>query len=79
MCLDDQRDRERPLGADSQRGGRVRNWQSGTMALRWSSCALEAASKQFRKVMGHQQLWMLKAHLDELAKEEKLEQMKRAG
>ena len=62
-----------------QRIGRVRNWQSGSMALRWSSCAFEAASKQFRKVFGHQQLWMLKAHLDAIGKEEELEQMKRAG
>ena len=62
-----------------QRIGRVRNWQSGSMALRWSSCAFEAASKQFRKVMGHQQLWMLKAHLDAIGKEEQLEQTKRVG
>lgn len=62
-----------------QRVGRVRNWQSGEMALRWSSCAFEAASRQFRKVMGHQQLWMLKAHLDAIGKEEQLEQIKRAG
>jgi transposase-like protein len=62
-----------------QRVGRVRNWESESMALRWSSCAFEAASKQFRKVMGHQQLWMLKAHLDELGKESQLEQIKQAG
>jgi transposase-like protein len=62
-----------------QRIGRVRNWQSGAMALRWSSCAFEAASKQFRKVMGHQQLWMLKAHLDAIGKEEILEQTRRVG
>jgi len=62
-----------------QRVGRVRNWQSGTMALRWSSVAFDAAAKQFRKVMGHQQLWMLKAHLDEMGKEEKLDQVKQAG
>jgi transposase-like protein len=62
-----------------QRIGRVRNWQSGSMALRWSSCAFEAASKQFRKVMGHQQLWMLKAHLDAIGKEAELEQVRRAG
>jgi len=62
-----------------QRIGRVRNWQSGAMALRWSSCAFEAASKQFRKVMGHQQLWMLKAHLDAIGKEEQLEQERRVG
>jgi len=62
-----------------QRVGRVRQWESESMAIRWSSCAFEAASKQFRKVMGHQQLWMLKAHLDALGKEAKLEQMKQVG
>ncbi|MCY2950509.1 MAG: IS256 family transposase [Planctomycetota bacterium] len=62
-----------------QRVGRVRKWQSESMALRWSRCAFEAASKQFRKVMGHQQLWMLKAHLDAMGKEAKLEQAKQVG
>jgi len=66
-----------------QRVGRVRNWQSGAMAIRWSSVAFDAAAKQFRKVMGHQQLWMLKAHLDAIeqnaGKEEKLEQIRQAG
>jgi transposase-like protein len=61
-----------------QRVGRVTRWQSETMALRWSSCAFEAASRQFRKVMGYQQLWMLKAHLDALGKEAKLDQAKQA-
>jgi putative transposase len=62
-----------------QRVGRVRNWQSESMALRWSSCAFEAASRQFRKVMGHQQLWMLKAHLDAIGKEATLETIKQVG
>lgn len=62
-----------------QRVGRVRNWQSETMALRWSSAAFEAASRQFRKIMGHQQLWMLKAHLDALGKEATLESRKQVG
>ena len=62
-----------------QRIGRVRNWQSGAMALRWSSCAFEAASQQFRKVMGHQQLWMLKAHLQAIGKEAPLEEKRKVG
>lgn len=62
-----------------QRIGRVHRWHSGSMALRWASVAFDAASKQFRKIMGHQQLWMLKAHLDAIGKEEKLEQIRRAG
>jgi hypothetical protein len=35
------------------------------MALRWAASAFQATAKSFRKIMGHQQLWMLKAHLDE--------------
>lgn len=62
-----------------QRVGRVRKWESESMALRWSSCAFEAASKQFRKVMGHQQLWMLKAHLDAIGKEAALEHQQQVG
>lgn len=62
-----------------QRIGRVRNWQSGAMAVRWASCAFEAASKQFRKIMGHQQLWMLKAHLDAIGKEAQLERTTQAA
>lgn len=62
-----------------QRLGRVTKWESESMALRWSSCAFEAASKQFRKVMGHQQLWMLKAHLDAIGKEAKLAEEKRVA
>jgi transposase-like protein len=61
-----------------QRVGRITNWETETMALRWSSCAFEAASRQHRKVMGHQQLWMLKAHLDRIGREEQLEQTKHA-
>ena len=48
-----------------QRTGRVTHWQDGQMALRWASAAFEATAKGFRKIMGHQQIWTLKAHLDE--------------
>jgi len=48
-----------------QKTRRVTNWQNGQMALRWAASAFEATAKSFRKIMGHQQLWMLKAHLDE--------------
>lgn len=58
---------------------RVKNWQSGTMAVRWAAAALEAASKNFRRIMGHQQLWMLKAALDESRADHKLAQETKAG
>ena len=42
---------------------RVTNWQSGDMAVRWTASALVSSSKNFRKVMGYKDLWMLKANL----------------
>lgn len=62
-----------------QRTGRVTNWQDGAMALRWSSAAFEATAKAFRKIMGHQQIWMLKAHLDETPGQQKLAEQKKVG
>jgi transposase-like protein len=51
---------------------RVKNWQSGAMALRWTAAAFEAASKGFRRIMGYKDLWMLKAVLDERDRDQKL-------
>ena len=49
-----------------QRMQRVKHWSSGQMALRWTAAAFEAVAENFRKIMGHDQLWILKAALDEL-------------
>ncbi len=48
-----------------ERTHRVKNWQSGAMALRWTAAAFDAASHHFRRIMGHESLWLLKATLDE--------------
>jgi putative transposase len=53
---------------------RVKHWQGGSMALRWTAAAFEAASKGFRRIMGHEHLWMLKAALDEPARDRSLVQ-----
>ena len=58
---------------------RVKNWQSGSMALRWTAAAFGAASKGFRRIMGHEHLWMLKAALEEPAKDRSLVQQAAAG
>ena len=58
---------------------RVKNWQGGAMALRWTAAAFEAASKGFRRIMGHEHLWMLKAALDEPARDRSLVQQAVAG
>ena len=62
-----------------ERTRRVKRWQNGTMALRWATASLEAASKNFRRIMGHQHLWMLKATLDEKTNDQQLAQEMKAG
>jgi len=57
-----------------ERVQRVKHWQSGQMALRWAAAAFAASSKNFRRIMGHEHLWMLKAALDEKAKDRQLAQ-----
>jgi hypothetical protein len=47
------------------RTGRVTRWRSGEMALRWAGAAALETERNFRKIMGHKGLWMLKAVLDE--------------
>jgi transposase-like protein len=66
-------------GGVRQRIRRVKNWQDGSMALRWASAAFEATAQNFRKIMGHQQLWMLKAHLEQLPEQENVGVEKKVG
>jgi putative transposase len=42
----------------------VKNWQNGTMALRWCAAGMIEAGKQFRRVNGHLHLPALRAALD---------------
>jgi putative transposase len=58
---------------------RVKNWQSGTMALRWTAVAFDAISQGFRRIMGYRHLWMLKAALDEPGKDRSLVEQTKAG
>ena len=44
---------------------RVKHWQSGSMALRWTAVAFDAIAQGFRRIMGYKHLWMLKAALEE--------------
>jgi putative transposase len=45
--------------------GRVTRWRDGAMAMRWTAASLLATEKSYRRIMGHRQLWMLKAVLKE--------------
>jgi len=56
---------ESSLSGVEGRTGRVTRWRSGEMALRWAAAAALETERNFRKIMGHEHLWMLKAVLDE--------------
>jgi len=56
---------ESTLSGVQGRSGRVTRWQDGTMVLRWAAASALETEKHFRKIMGHRDLWMLKAALDE--------------
>lgn len=58
---------------------RVKHWQSGLMALRWTAVAFDAIAAKFRRIMGHADLWMLKAARDEPGKDQALVQHAAAG
>jgi transposase-like protein len=56
-----------------QRTRRVTNWKNGNMALRWAAASFVETEKNYRRIMGYRDLWMLRAHLDdqEVAKQRK--------
>jgi transposase-like protein len=54
---------ESPNAGIRQKTGRVTRWRDGQMVLRWTASALVTLEKRMRRIMGHQQLWMLEAKL----------------
>lgn len=62
-----------------QRTRRVTNWQSGAMALRWAAAGFVETEKNYRRIMGYQQLWMLKAALDETLEEQPFATQRKSG
>ena len=59
-----------------QKTRRVTHWKNGAMALRWAAAAFVETEKSYRRILGYRQLWILKAHLDDL---EPVAEMKLAG
>lgn len=62
-----------------QRTRRVTNWQHGSMALRWAAAGFVETEKNYRRIMGYRQLWMLKASLDESMQDQELANQRKAG
>jgi len=56
---------ESSLSGVENRTGRITRWRDGQMALRWAGAAALETERGFRKIMGHKDLWMLKAALDD--------------
>jgi len=56
---------ESPGSGVRLRTRRVCRWRDGQMVLRWAAGAYLATEKSFRRIMGHEQLWMLKSYLDQ--------------
>jgi hypothetical protein len=75
-CTDDE-DKQHSAARDRMR--RVKNWQSGVMALWWTAAAFDSASKEFRRIMDHEHLWMLKAALDEPSRDQSLVNLAKAS
>lgn len=55
-----------------ERTRRVKHWKNGSMALRWTAASFAATEKNFRRIMGYADLWMLKAALDESQQNQQL-------
>ena len=56
---------ESPNAGIREKTGRVTRWRDGQMALRWTASSLVCLEKRMRRIMGHQQLWMLEAKLQD--------------
>ena len=71
-CLGSTNVIESPNSGIRNRTRRVKNWQDAGMVVRWVAASLLDMEKRFRRIMGYQQLWILEAHLDEVANDNKV-------
>lgn len=55
---------ESPQSGVRMRTRRVCRWRDGAMVKRWAAAAFLATEKNFRKIMGYRDLWMLEAILN---------------
>ncbi len=55
---------ESPHAGVRLRTNRVSRWRDGRMVLRWVAAAFLATEKNFRRIQGYRDLWMLKAKLE---------------
>ena len=70
---------ESPNSGIRRRTGRVTRWTDGSMVLRWVASALLETEKSFRRIMGYEQLWMLKTHLDNPSESKAIARERKTG
>jgi transposase-like protein len=61
---------ESPNSGVRMKTRRVSNWQGGSMVLRWAASGFLATEKNFRRIMGYSDLWILAAALDRVVDQE---------
>ncbi len=66
-CLGSTNVIESPNSGIRRRTRRVTHWRDHTMMVRWVATSLLDMEKQFKRIMGYEQLWMLDAKLKDLA------------
>lgn len=54
-------------------------WSDDSMALRWTAASFAPSEKNFRRIMGHEYLWMLAAALTEHQKDHQLVEAMKAS
>ena len=55
---------ESPQSGVGMRTRRVCRWRDASMALRWAASGFLTTEKNFRRIMGYDQLWILRSYLD---------------
>ena len=70
LCLASTNLIESPHSGVRLRTRRVGRWRDGQMVLRWAASAFLDTEKNFRRIQGYRELWMLKACLQDEVKME---------
>lgn len=74
-CLSSTNIIESPHSGVRLRTRRICRWRDGRMVLRWAAAAFLMTEKNFRKLQGYRDLWMLKAMLNPSAEEKQATSM----
>lgn len=78
-CLTSTNIIESPHSGVRLRTRRICRWRDGRMVLRWAAAAFLMTEKNFRKIQGYRDLWMLKAVLNPSAEENQATSMEQVA